>query len=73
MKILPGTKVTIVELPAPPASVLGTVGKLLGVHEQAPSILDLPLTKELLRGIPASVLVAPDGAQARLPYDITFE
>jgi protease-4 len=73
MKLAPATKVTIVEMPAPPASLLGSVGKLLGVHEQAGSILDLPLTKELLRAIPGSVLIAPDGAQARLPYDITFE
>jgi protease-4 len=72
MKLAPATKVTLVELPAPPSSVLGTVGKLLGVHEQA-SIFDLPIARALLHGIPGSVLVAPEGAQARLPYDITFE
>jgi protease-4 len=72
MKLASATKVTIVELPAPSKSVLGTVGKLLGVHEQE-SILDLPIARALLHGIPGSVLVAPEGAQARLPYDITFE
>jgi len=43
-----------------------------GVHEQA-SILQLYDPRALLHGIPGSVLVAPEGAQARLPYDITFE
>jgi hypothetical protein len=46
---------------------------LFGVHEDARSLIDLPIARALLRGIPGSVLVAPEGAQARLPYDITFE
>ena len=29
--------------------------------------------KALLDGIPASILVAPDAAQARLPYDIVWD
>lgn len=71
MKIAPATKVTIIEMPEPGKSVLGTVGKLLGVHEE--SLIDLPIARALLHGIPGSVLVEPEGAQARLPYDITFE
>ena len=41
--------------------------------DQPTSVLDLPLVQSLLRGIPSSVLTAPEGAQARLPYDIVFE
>ena len=60
--------------PTLPSSLLGTVGKLLGVARAGDaSLTDLPIVKELLRGVPASLLVAPEGAQARLPYDITFE
>ena len=72
MHLEPATKVELVELPEPPASLLGAAGKLLGVHEDA-GLLGLPLTRELVRGIPGSVLAAPQGAQTRLPYDITFE
>lgn len=70
--LAPGDKVHLVEAPEAPPSVLGAIGKLIGVHEQA-SVLDLPLVREALRGIPGSALVAPDAPQARLPYDITFE
>ena len=59
-------------MPAPPASVLGAVGKLVGVHDQM-SVLDLPVVQQIVRGIPGSLLVQPDAAQARLPYDIDFE
>jgi protease-4 len=72
MNLSPGTKIQLIELPEPPASLLGTAGKLLGLHEDE-GILGLPLTRELVRGIPGSVLAVPQGAQARLPYDITFE
>ena len=74
MGLAAGTKIQLYELPEPPKSLLGTAGKLLGLHaSDEDSLLGLPLTKQLLRGIPGSVLVAPEGAQARLPYDITFE
>jgi protease-4 len=74
MGLAAGTKIELYELPEPPKSLLGTAGKLLGLHaSDEDSLLGLPLTKQLLRGIPGSVLVAPEGAQARLPYDITFE
>jgi protease IV len=65
--------IDVVELPKRPGSLFGVVGKLLGVHEQASvSLVDLPIFKELLHSVPASVLVAPDVPQARLPYDIRF-
>jgi len=72
MHLEPATKIQLVELPEPPQSLLGAAGKLLGVHEDE-GLFALPLTRELVRGIPGSVLAAPEGAQARLPYDITFE
>jgi hypothetical protein len=54
--------------------LLGTLGSLLGIHaEDTLSITDLPVVKELLRGVPASVLVAPGVAHARLPFDIAWE
>jgi protease-4 len=67
------TKVTIYELPKKSSSIFGTLGKLVGVQERQPSLLDLPIVKSLVDGLPGSVLVNPQGAQARLPYDIDFE
>jgi len=68
------TEVQLYELPDLPSNVLGTLGNLLGVHTEAPfSITDLPAIKELVRGVPASVLVAPGEAHTRLPFDITWE
>jgi len=73
MGLLPDTRVDVREYPKVPASLLGVIGKLLGVSEQATvPFTELPLVKDLVRGIPASVLVAPDVPQARLPYDILF-
>jgi len=68
------TRVQLYELPDLPSNVLGTLGNLLGVHTEAPvSLADLPAIKELLHGVPASVLVAPSEAHTRLPFDITWE
>jgi protease IV len=69
-------RVQLYELPQPQASLFG---KLLGLFSSgaraAPAInlADLPFLRELLRGLPASVLVSPHGAHARLPYEIVFE
>jgi hypothetical protein len=53
--------------------MFGTVGRLLGIHaETTLPLFELPLLKELLRGIPASLLVDPTKPQARLPVDIEF-
>lgn len=61
------------ELPKTADSVLGVIGKLAGVSAQATlDLADLPALRELFRGIGASWLVAPDAAQARLPYDLEF-
>ncbi|MDB4957456.1 MAG: signal peptide peptidase SppA, type [Myxococcales bacterium] len=69
-----GTRVRLYELPKPPSSVLGALGNLLGVHaDAAPSILDVPVIRAVLHDVPASLLVSPEGAQARLPFDISWE
>jgi len=74
MKLSPATRVALVELPNAPTSLLATIGGLLGVRaEQGVSIADLPAIRELLLSIPASMLVSPDGAQARLPYQVTWD
>lgn len=67
-------KVTLVELPKVPSNVLEQIGSLLGADTHAsPSLLDLPVVRELARGLPASLLVSPDSAQARLPFDISWD
>ena len=76
MKLSPSTRVQLYELPSLPPSLLSQIAKMFGLAEaaQAPaSVAELPAIKELLRGIPASILVSPDGAQARLPYDLSWE
>jgi hypothetical protein len=32
----------------------------------------LPIVRELVREIPASLLASPDSAQARLPFQLVF-
>jgi protease IV len=67
------TKIDIVELPRPPKSMFGALGGLLGIRAEASvAFTDLPLVKAILRGIPASMLLAPTAPQARLPVDIEF-
>jgi protease-4 len=74
MKLAPNARVQLVELPNTPTSLLGTLTSLLGVSAAEPiSLTDLPMVKSFLAGIPASVLVQPDAAQARLPNDIVWE
>ena len=53
-------------------TLFGVVGNFLGVHDHTLELTDLPVLRALLRGVPASLLVAPDSAQARLPYDLQF-
>lgn len=70
------TKVQIYELPKATGGVLEQLKGLFGGGAQATpqlQITDLPVVRDLLRGLPASVLVSPDAPQARLPYQITFE
>ena len=74
MGLAPDTRVQLFELPDVPSSLFGMLGNLLGVRAEAPvQVTDLPIIKEFLSGLPTSVLVGSDAAQARLPYDIRFE
>jgi protease-4 len=74
MKLAPGTRVQLVELPAVSTSLLGQLGGLLGLRaEESVSITDLPAIRDLLLGVPASLLASPDGAQARLPYQLIWD
>ena len=62
------------QLPKLPSSLFVRLSNLLGVRAEAQlSVTDLPVFKELVRGIPPSILVAPDGAQARLPYELSWD
>jgi hypothetical protein len=74
MKLSPSTRVRLVELPGLPSSLFGRLGSLLGVRADQPfSVADLPAVRELLRGVPASVLVGPEAPQARLPYELVWD
>ncbi|MGE0872702.1 MAG: signal peptide peptidase SppA [Kofleriaceae bacterium] len=75
MALPASAKVRIVELPRVETGLLGTLANLFGAHQQAPpmALTDLPGVQELLRAVPASVLVSPGGAQARMPFDADIE
>ena len=71
MGIDPGTKVQIYELPKVSTSLLGRLTGLTSAQAKpAIELTDLPMIRELVRGVPPSVLVGPGVPQARLPYDI---
>jgi protease IV len=73
MGLAKDTRVAIVELPDVPSSLLGTVGGLIGVQEQLqPQLFELPALRDLVRAIPAGLVLAPGTAQARLPFDIIW-
>jgi protease-4 len=74
MGLGPDDKVRVIALPRPSGGLLSWLG-LAGARAREPSLGlgDLPAAKALLDGIPASILVDPDAAQARLPYDIVWE
>jgi protease IV len=74
MGLSPDDKVQIFELPKVSSGLLGLLTGLTGAQARPTfEITDLPVIRQLLRSVPASVLVNPAGAQARLPYEITFE
>jgi protease-4 len=74
MKLQLSTRVQLIELPSLPSSLFGPLGRLIGVQaQQQLSIADLPLFRELLRGIPASLLIDDARAQARLPFEISWD
>jgi protease-4 len=67
-------KVQLRELPDQPASLLGALGTLIGVSsERAPGLSELPAIRQLLQGVPASILVDPGKPQARLPFAISWQ
>src|SRR5262249_21535092 len=54
------TRVQLVELPTMPSTLFGAIGKLIGAEAKATlSITDLPVVRQLLQGVPASVLITP--------------
>jgi protease IV len=73
MGIAPATRLQLYELPSVPSSLLGTLGNLLGARDDTVAVTDLPVFRQLLEGVPASVLVAPGEAHARLPFDIAWQ
>ena len=70
----PREQVDVLELPRPPRSIIGALAKLVGATHAdagAQSVLDsLPVLRELLRDLPASVWVEPNAPQARLPFEL---
>jgi hypothetical protein len=41
--------------------------------ERTPGLSELPAFRELLQGVPASVLVDPSKPQARLPFTLSWQ
>ncbi|TMQ02740.1 MAG: signal peptide peptidase SppA [Deltaproteobacteria bacterium] len=67
-------RIQLRELPEQPTSLLTALGSLLGISEERTlQPADLPGIKQLLQGVPASLLVSPGQPQARLPFDITWQ
>jgi protease-4 len=74
MKVPQDTRVALVELPVESTSLLGRLTGLGSV--KAPptlSIGDLPVFRDLLRGVPATVLINDGSPQAHLPFDIIWK
>ncbi|MCX5746143.1 MAG: signal peptide peptidase SppA [Proteobacteria bacterium] len=74
MGVAAATQVTLYELPDVPSSLLSTITGLLGAS--ATTTLELPQLpgiRELLRGLPASVIAQPNATQARLPFDLDWQ
>lgn len=67
------TKLDVKEFPKVPVSWISYVEKLISKSQPEIPLTELPLFKELVKGIPASVLVDPSAAQMRLPYVIDVE
>jgi protease-4 len=74
-----GDEARVVELPEPPLSILNVITSLLsgqvpGADDERAGLAALPVVRELLRAVPASVLAAtPETPQARLPYVIEWQ
>jgi protease-4 len=68
-----GSRLEIGELPKVGGSVLGYVGQLLSKDQPELPLSELPVLKDLVRGVPASVLLEPEQAQMRLPYELVLD
>jgi protease-4 len=67
------TKVQLIELPKGGGGLLSLIGNLFTAKAKPQlQVTDLPVIRDLVRGVPPSVLVKPDVPQARLPYEINF-
>ncbi len=64
------TRLEILEYPKLQTSVIGVISKLLMTSQPELPLAQLPVIKELLRAVPPSMLLAPESAQMRLPYDL---
>ncbi|MFT3692821.1 MAG: signal peptide peptidase SppA [Kofleriaceae bacterium] len=73
LHMAPNTQLDIKEFPKVPVSWLSYVEKVVSASQPEFPLSELPVFKELVRGIPASVLVQPSSAQMRLPYVIKVE
>lgn len=60
------------EYPNPPGSWLGLLTKLIGERGGTAVPVIQSALADLVRGVGASVLMAPDMPQARLPFDVGF-
>jgi protease-4 len=69
-----GDDAQVIELPHAPTTLLGQLAALLGVDADADASLaaQLPVLRELLHELPASLLVSPTSAQARLPFEVVW-
>ncbi|HVV82839.1 MAG TPA: signal peptide peptidase SppA, partial [Kofleriaceae bacterium] len=74
-----GGRVRIVSLPRVRTGLLGVLGSLAGVSASADGATDaaglasIPLLRQVLAALPASLLAEPDAVQARLPFDLVWE
>jgi protease-4 len=67
-------RIQLRELPDQPATLIGALGTLIGVSgERMPGLTALPAVRQLLQGVPASILADPSKPQARLPFDIVWQ
>lgn len=70
-------RVRLVMLPAQPRGLIGQLLRLVGASKERdaakPDLAWLPGGRALLEAIPASLLVDPTAAQARLPFTVVWE
>lgn len=61
------------EYPKLPSVWAGFLTKLFGLHSERTAPVMESMLAALVRGVGASVLVAPDSPQARLPFDVVID